>query len=61
MPAHALDDTHASQTGTFDGVKFLSNRYKTNHPTKVIARLIANSRPSHQLIFTGGLFFLFIQ
>src|SRR3954470_19211301 len=43
IPAHAVDDTQASQIGTVESVKFFSSKYKTPHPTKIISKVIAQS------------------
>src|ERR1700761_746735 len=58
MPAHAVDDTNESQTGTFDVVKFLSTRYNSNHPTKTISSVIVHSLRVDHDIFTSTLFCL---
>ena len=54
IPAQAVDDTHASHTGTFEVVNFLSNTYNIAHPANTIVKVIAHSVRVNQLIFTGG-------
>ena len=61
IPAQAVDDTSASQTGTLDGVKFLSSSYKISQPPIEMDKLTSQSFLPDQEITTSGPCLFFAQ
>src|SRR5690606_8884597 len=50
IPAHAVDDTQASQTGTSESVKWVSDKDRMKKPTTTIASTIPHSLALHLVI-----------
>src|SRR5258706_229712 len=57
VPAQAVELTHASHTGTVDGVKVINAKYSIPHPTKIMISEMIHSFLLANFTVTGVAFF----